>query len=237
MPTVLLHLRGEWARTWASERQTGEDAAGRGPIGRTWGSPEPALFYPIDPLTAGPVSAEWGLPADSPTVTGNLGMFYRDGAGQTQPYTWAEFLEHLARRVRAADQPALVRAKYGVGFALQGGDMPGWAFDPEQVSTAAAFRHANGQEVLVPEAMVTGTLDRDEARRYKERLAELVSRGEDQPTAPCRRRRWRRCITWGCSTRRCKRPTPRIRRRSKPCTTSAGRSARTSRTIQSMPAG
>jgi hypothetical protein len=125
-------------------------------------------------------------------------MFYRDGKGQAQPFTWAEFLEHLGRRVRAADQPSLVRAKYGVGFPLEGGDMPEWAFNPEQVSTAAEFRHENGQAVLVPAAMITGTLDRDETRRYKERLAELVIRGEDQPSGPCRQRRWRPCITWGC---------------------------------------
>jgi peptidoglycan hydrolase-like protein with peptidoglycan-binding domain len=110
-------------------------------------------------------------------------MFYRDGKGQAQPqpFTWAEFLEHLGRRVQAADQPSLVRAKYGVGLPLEGGDMPEWAFNPEQVSTAAEFRHENGQAVLVPAAMITGTLDRDETRRYKERLAELVIRGEDQP--------------------------------------------------------
>ena len=182
VPPVFLHLRGEPGPDLglSSGRPAGMQpaAAQRAAPGA---APEPALFYPMDSLTAGQVSAEWGLPADSPTVTGNLGMFYRDGAGQTQPYTWAEFLEHLGRRVRAADQPALVRAKYGVGFPLNGGDMPGWSFDPEQVSSPAAFRHANGQAVLVPEAMVTGTLDRDETRRYKERLAELVIRGEDQP--------------------------------------------------------
>ena len=182
VPPVFLHLRGEPRPEWVPEsggRATLKPASAQpaAPLAAS----EPARFYPMAPLKPAPVSSEWGLPADSPTVTGNLGMFYRDGKGQTQPYTWAEFLEHLGRRVRAADQPALVRAKYGVGFPLKGGDMPGRTFNPEQVSTATEFRHENGQAVLVPEAMVTGTLDRDETRRYKERLAELVSRGEDQP--------------------------------------------------------
>ena len=185
-PPVVLHLRGEPRSYLASDLapDLGLGSGGRAALkpiaaqrGAPWVAPEPALFHP----TAAPVSAEWGLPADSPRVTGNLGMFYRDGAGQTQPYTWAEFLEQLGRRVRAADQPALVRAKYGVGFPLQGGDMPEWAFDPEQVSSADEFRYANGQAVLVPAAMITATLDWDETRRYKERLAELASRGDDQP--------------------------------------------------------
>jgi hypothetical protein len=179
---ISLHLRGEPGPEWV---EGGGRRAALKPAAAHTGvyprAPELALFSPMAPLTPPPVSSEWGLPADSPTVTGNLGMFYRDGKGQTQPYTWAEFLQNLGRRVRAADQPALVRAKYGVGFPLKGGDMPGRAFDPEQVSRAAEFRHGNGQAVLVPEAMITGTLDRDETRRYKERLAELVSRGEDQP--------------------------------------------------------
>jgi hypothetical protein len=38
--------------------------------------------------------------------------------GKDGIYTWAEFLEHLARQVRAQDQPALVRAKEGVGVPL-----------------------------------------------------------------------------------------------------------------------
>jgi len=141
---------------------------------------EPAIFFPFAP-DAPMVSSQWGLPADSPTVTGNLGMFYRDGKGQTEPYTWAEFMEHLAQRVRAENQPALVRAKYGVGFELKGGDTPERAFNPKTVSDAAAFRDDNGQIVLVPEALVTGPLNRDETRQYRERLAALVSAGEDEP--------------------------------------------------------
>ncbi|WP_338115801.1 peptidoglycan-binding protein [Thiocystis violacea] len=143
---------------------------------------EPAIWsQPAAPEIPPPVSSQWGFPADSAVVTGNLGMFYRDGKGQTQPYTWAEFMEHLARRVRAKDQPALTRAKYGVGFELKGGDMPERAFNPEKVSKAAEFRHEISGAVLVPEALVTGPLGPDETRRYKRRLAELVNQGADQP--------------------------------------------------------
>ena len=145
------------------------------------GSGAPARAAPRPDATP-LASAQWGLPADSPTVRGNLGMFYRDGQGQTQPYTWGEFLEHVARRVKAETQPALVRAKYGVGFALAGGDMPGRKFDPDKVSKPAEFRYAEGQAVLVPPALVTGPLDRDETRRYEQRLAALVDQGESEPT-------------------------------------------------------
>jgi len=142
---------------------------------------EPAVWSHVVP-DAPPVSSEWGLPANSPTVTGNLGMFYRDGKGQTQPYTWSEFMENLARCVRADDQPALVRAKYGVGFDLKGGDTSDRAFNPQTVSEAAEFLHENGRTVLVPEALITGTLSRDETQRYKQRLSALVSQGDDEPT-------------------------------------------------------
>ncbi len=121
------------------------------------------------------------MPADSATVTGNLGMFYRDGKGQTQPYTWAEFMENLAKRVRAKDQPALARAKYGVGFELKGGDLPERAFDPTRASKAAEFRHEISGAVLLPEALVTGPLGPDETRQYRSRLAVLISQGEDHP--------------------------------------------------------
>ena len=146
------------------------------------GASEPVFVSPMDPYVPPPVSSEWGLPANSPTVTGNLGMFYHDGKGQSQPYTWAEFMENLARRVRADSQPALVRAKYGVGFWLNGGDIPERAFNPENISRAAEFRHERGRTVLVPEAMVTGPLSRDETWLYEQRLAALVSQGDDQPT-------------------------------------------------------
>ena len=127
------------------------------------------------------ISSEWGLPADSPTVTGNLGMFYRDGKGQTQPYTWGEFMENLARRVRANEQPAMVRAKYGVGFSLEGGDVPGTAFDPAAVSGGAEFRHRNGRTLVVPESFVMGPLDREETEHYKQRLWALVTQADDEP--------------------------------------------------------
>ena len=145
------------------------------------GPAAPAQVPRAAPSVPRPVSAQWGFPANSPTVTGNLGMFYRDGRGQSQPYTWAGFMENLARRVRAHDQPALVRGKYGVGFALPGGDMPGWAFDPARPSAVAEFAHANGRTLLIPEALVTGPLSADETRQYKERLAALVRQGEDKP--------------------------------------------------------
>lgn len=128
------------------------------------------------------VSSEWGLPEDSSKVTGNLGMFYRDGKGQSQPYTWAEFVTNLARRVRAKKQPALVRAKYGVGFDLKGGDIPERAFNPKKARKTAEFLHEKERTVLVPEALVTGTLSREETRQYKQRLAALVAAGEDKPT-------------------------------------------------------
>ena len=127
------------------------------------------------------ISSQWGMPADSPTVTGNLGMFYRDGKGQTQPYTWGEFMENLARRVRADEQPAMVRAKYGVGFSLEGGDVPGTAFDPETVSGGAEFRHRNDQTLVVPESFVMGPLDREETEHYKQRLWALVTQADDEP--------------------------------------------------------
>ncbi|MCC7278821.1 MAG: peptidoglycan-binding protein [Chromatiaceae bacterium] len=108
-------------------------------------------------------------------------MFYRDGRQQTQPYTWAEFLEHLALQVRAQDQPVLVRAKYGVGFPLAGGDMPERAFDPEAEAKPVSFHHEINPTLRLPEALITGPLDADETREYKARLAALVAQGDDQP--------------------------------------------------------
>ena len=140
-----------------------------------------AAVPPLAFQAAPAVSADWGLPAESPTVTGNLGMFYRDGKGQTQPYTWGEFMENLARRVRADEQPAMVRAKYGVGFSLEGGDVPGTAFDPETVSGGVEFRHRNGRTLVVPESFVMGPLDREETEHYKQRLWALVTQADDEP--------------------------------------------------------
>ncbi len=140
-----------------------------------------AVWTPPPAAAPPPPSAEWGLAATSPTVTSNPGMFYRDGWQQTQPYTWAEFLDHLARQVRAQDQPALVRAKYGVGFPLKGGDMPERAFDPEAVTEAVAFHHEISPTLRLPEALITGPLDGDETREYQARLATLVAHGDDKP--------------------------------------------------------
>lgn len=142
--------------------------------------PESAIWS--EPELAGASSA-WGLSADSPVVTGNPGMFYRDGSGQTQPYTWGEFMDTLARRVRAKDQPALVRAKYGVGFSLNGGDMPARAFRLDEASDPVDYRHEISGDVLLPEKLLTGPLDARETREYQSRLAELIRRGEDRPLA------------------------------------------------------
>jgi hypothetical protein len=179
-PVMRLRIRGEAESSAAGGKiSTIQSQAGLPPmrpldLGST--TIPPFSFAPP------PVSAEWGLPADSPTVTGNLGMFYRDGKGQTQPYTWGEFMEHLARRVRADQQPAMVRAKYGVGFSLNGGDLPHRAFNPEKLTKAADFRHRHGRSLPVPEALVTGPLNQDEAEHYKQRLGALVNQGDDEPT-------------------------------------------------------
>ena len=140
-------------------------------------------FGSFPPPAPPPPSSEWGLPANSPTVTGNLGMFYRDGKGQSQPYTWGGFMENLARKVRAKDQPAMVRAKYGVGFGLKGGDLPERAFDPGRPGEPVEFRPEPDRPVLVPEALILGPLDQQELGRYKERLAALTAAGEVQPAA------------------------------------------------------
>ncbi|WP_295386544.1 peptidoglycan-binding protein [uncultured Thiodictyon sp.] len=156
------------------------NAAGVAPTMAVAGADTAALF-PAAPPPPPPVSSQWGLPASSPTVTGNLGMFYRDGKGQSQPYTWAGFLTNLARRVHAAEQPALVRAKYGVGFALKGGDVAARSFNPATLPEPAEFRYESGRAVLVSEPLITGPLGRDEIRQYKERVTTLISQGEDTP--------------------------------------------------------
>ena len=138
----------------------------------------PAIWSPALPETPPPISSAWGLAADSATVTGNLGMFYRDGKGRSQPYTWGEFLDNLGKRVQAKNQPALVRAKYAVGFALKGGDMPERAFDPGKPVKPVSFRHEINGDVRLPEAMITGPLDRAETSYFKRRLAQLIGQGE-----------------------------------------------------------
>jgi hypothetical protein len=145
-------------------------------------APQPAIYSHPAPDVSPPISSEWGLPADSPVVTGNPGMFYKDAKGRTQPYTWAEFMAHFSRRVKAKRQPDLVRAKYGVGFELSGGDSPERAFNPKKQAKTAELTHTDAGSALVPEAMLFGPLNRDETRWYRRRLAELVNRGEDRPT-------------------------------------------------------
>ncbi len=68
-------------------------------------------------------------------------MFYRDRKERTRPYTWAQFMKHFARRVQATRQPALVRAKFGVGFELNGGDSPERAFNPKKQREIAEFHY------------------------------------------------------------------------------------------------
>jgi hypothetical protein len=146
------------------------------PDSATWSSP--------DRVSAARVSSEWGFPADSPVVTGNAGMFYRDGRGKTDPYTWAEFMSALAERVQAKRQPAMVRAKYGVGFQMNGGDMPGWTMNTDQPAEAVEFRHEINGSVLVPKALITGPLTVAETHDYRKRLAELIRQGETSPLPP-----------------------------------------------------
>jgi len=133
-------------------------------------------------------SSQWPAPHgyehDSPVVTGNAGMFYRDGHTRSDPYTWAEFIEHLEQRVKADQQPRLVRAKYGVGFDLPGGDMPQWRFDPGAPGEATlTVRLDDGGELKLPTAQITAPLDATETRDYQRRLATLIGLGEAAPTA------------------------------------------------------
>jgi len=146
------------------------------PASATWSSP--------DVVNAVHVSSEWGFPADSAVVTGNPGMFYRDGRERTDPYTWAEFMSALAKRVQARQQPAMVRAKYGVGFSMNGGDMPGWTLNTEEPAEVVEFYHEISGSVLVPQALITGPLDLAESHAYRKRLAELIRQGETSPSSP-----------------------------------------------------
>jgi hypothetical protein len=146
------------------------------PAAATWSNP--GLAQPA------PVSSEWGFPADSPVVTGNPGMFYRDGRTKTDPYTWAEFMSALSNRVQAKQQPAMVRAKYGVGFQMNGGDMPGWTMQTDKPVAAVEFHHEISDSVLVPEALITGPLTVAETKAYRKRLAELIQQGETSPISP-----------------------------------------------------
>ena len=126
--------------------------------------------------------APHGYDYDSPVVTGNLGMFYRDGAERSDPYTWAEFLDHLARRVKADRQPRLVRAKYGVGFAMNGGDLPRWAFRPDKPGKPMTLRLDDGRSLQLPQAQITAPLDGRETGDYQRRLAAVIAFGEAEPS-------------------------------------------------------
>jgi len=174
--------------------------SGRGP-GADGGKPEPAaaradsaVYHPSssdvsslrstpDALQPPRPSSDWGLPADSPIVTGNPGMFYRNASARSDPYTWAEFMDALAARVQSRRQPAMVRAKYGVGFELDGGDMREWVFGADQAAKLVEFHNQAGGRVVLPEKLLTAPLNADEMSAYKARLAELIARGEDEPLA------------------------------------------------------
>ncbi|MGD9408993.1 MAG: peptidoglycan-binding protein, partial [Thiohalocapsa sp.] len=131
--------------------------------------------------------ADYGYPHDSPVVTSNAGMFYRDGQARSDPYTWAEFLRHLERRVKADRQPELVRAKYGVGFYLEGGDMPHRAFNPDAPGSGdgatLSVRLDDGTTRDLPRAQILEPLDTREMRDYQRRLAALIGLGDAEPTA------------------------------------------------------
>jgi hypothetical protein len=126
--------------------------------------------------------APYGYDHDSPVVSGNVGMFFRDGESRGDPYTWAEFLEHLSRRVRADRQPELVRAKYGVGFPYRGGDMSAWLEALERPGRSIQLRRDDGSRLAIPQAEITVTLTDAETREYQRRLASLLALGQAQPS-------------------------------------------------------
>jgi hypothetical protein len=115
-------------------------------------------------------------------VTSNAGMFYRDGQGRSDPYTWAELLQHIARRVKADRQPQLVRAKYGAGFYLEGGDLPDWQFDPQQPGDEMRVRLDDGTALAMPKGRLLQPLEMRDMREYQRRLAALIALGETAPT-------------------------------------------------------
>ncbi|WP_462321594.1 peptidoglycan-binding domain-containing protein [Halochromatium sp.] len=175
-----------------ARRETRSQLGGAGAYGASRGSSSrPAIRSSPDVATQPRASSQWALPASSPVVTGNPGMFYRDASSKTSPYTWAEFLNALSQRVQAKQQPAMVRAKYGVGFQLKGGDMPDWMLDGEPITETVEFRyeiggremtgHTADSRVRLPPRLITGPLDAAETEAYKARLAELIQLGEDQP--------------------------------------------------------
>jgi hypothetical protein len=176
-PTLLLELA---PRGYLRDPRPGEGplpgARVADPLLQRPGEPPPRLARPR-------WAAPHGYEHDSPVVTGNIGMFYRDGRDQSDPYTWAEFLDHLARRVKADQQPELVRAKYGVGFAIEGGDMPRWAFDPAAPGQTIDLHLDHGSRLPMPKARLTAPLTLPEMRDYQRRLLALIGLGQDRPTA------------------------------------------------------
>jgi hypothetical protein len=178
-PELLLELapRGYLALRPGARPLPGARAAD--PLLQRPGEPPPVV-RPSAAATAW--QAPHGYEHDSPVVTSNLGMFYRDGQGRNDPYTWAEFLEHLSRRVKADQQPKLVRAKYGVGFHLEGGDLPRWGFDPQRPGERLNLRLDDGTRLPMPKAQLTAPLTMPELRDYQRRLYALIALGQDRPT-------------------------------------------------------
>ncbi len=180
-PEVLLELapRGYKWPTWSGTPVSGRRAPDATRQRPTEAPQRPPKRYRPPP----PWPAPHGYAHDSPVVTGNAGMFYRDGQGRSDPYTWVELIQHLKRRVMADQQPRLVRAKYGVGFELQGGDMPDWTFDPDAPREALCVRLDDGGELGLPKAQITAPLSSTETRDYQRRLATLIGLRETAPTA------------------------------------------------------
>jgi len=176
-PALRLELapRGHKSVTTAGAPLPGARAADA--MLRRQGEPTPQHMPPRQWL------APYGYEHDSPVVTGNAGMFYRDGQRRSDPYTWAEFLANIERRVKADEQPGLVRDKYGAGFALTGGDMPDWGISPDDPAKTLRVRPDDGGELALPKARITGALDVTEMRDYQRRLATLIGLGETEPTA------------------------------------------------------
>jgi hypothetical protein len=182
-PELLLELAPRGYRTLTPGAQPPPGARAADAMLQRPGQPAPAAAPQPGPQWPAP----HGFEHDSPVVTGNAGMFYRDGQARGDPYTWAEFLKHLERRVKADQQPELVRAKYGVGFYLEGGDMPQWDFDPDAPGAGSgetiAVRLDDGTEETIPTRQITAPLDMRELRDYQRRLAALIGLGETEPTA------------------------------------------------------
>ena len=124
--------------------------------------------------------------ADSGSVRGNPGMFYR-GGDVTKPFTNSEFMQHLKGFISASDDNKLVRQKYGVGFMDMGGDTPGHS--PRQMGVAQlqkdmwTFASGDGQDVRLPAVTIYASLNKEETAGYLDKLKSLVASGKDKPTA------------------------------------------------------